>query len=481
MTSPSTSRYCFFAIATLAALALLVLPQRKVLAQSAVISPTQPYVDLQPGRDIQSQINLLPPGTVFRLEAGLYRLTVPLAPKSGDSFVGEVGTIVSGARLLSGFTRSGNYWTVGGQRQQGQVLGICLPDYPRCANPEELYFDDVALRHVGTLADVGPGKWYFDYAGDRIYFYDDPTGRRVETAVTPYAFGGTAPDVTIAGLVIEKFANRAQVGAVQAERTSGWTVQDSEIRLNHGLGIRVGPLMKVLANNVHHNGQMGIDGTGDLVLVEGNEIAYSNTAGYDPNWEAGGTKFVNTDGLIVRNNFVHHNSGPGLWTDNDNRSTLYEGNRVEDNLRMGILHEISYSAIIRNNSFKRNGFGLASWVWGAGIVVSSSPDVEVYGYVVEGNAGGIAAAQQKRGSGAYGPYEISNLWVHDNSVTLAQGYSGLAQDIGDTSYFTSRNNRFDRNTYYIGTDVYGFAWMDGAITAGQWRGYGNDLSGMFVP
>ena len=78
------------------------------------------------------------------------------------------------------------------------------------------------------------------------------------------------------------------------------------------------------------------------------------------------------------------------------------GNRVEDNVRMGILHEISYAIVIRNNTVRRNGFGLSSWVWGAGIVISSSSNAEVYGNIVEDNAGGIVGVQQNRGSGAHG-------------------------------------------------------------------------------
>ena len=76
-------------------------------------------------------------------------------------------------------------------------------------------------------------------------------------------------------------------------------------------------------------------------------------------WEAGGTKFARTRDLVVRRNFVHHNRGPGLWTDIDNVRTLYEANRVEDNGEAGILHEISYAAVIRNNVVRTKTFGTA--------------------------------------------------------------------------------------------------------------------------
>jgi parallel beta-helix repeat protein len=187
-----------------------------------------------------------------------------------------------------------------------------------------------------------------------------------------------------------------------------------------------------------------------------------------------------TDRLIARGNFVHHNFGPGLWTDIDNINTLYENNTVEDNEQMGIFHEISYAAVIRNNIVRRNGFGFTAWIWGSGILIAASPNVEVYGNTVEGNAHGIGAVQQNRGSGAFGAHEISNLYVHDNLVSMSQGQTGLVQDIGDTSYFTSRNNRFDRNQYHLGSNAYYFTWMNGSRNETQWKGYGLDVAGSFV-
>src|SRR5690606_3674612 len=124
----------------------------------------------------------------------------------------------------------------------------------------------------------------------------------------------------------------------------------------------------------HHQSQLGIGGIGDDVLVEDNEIAFNNyEAEYSWGWEAGGTKFVRTNRLIVRNNHVHSNHGPGLWTDIENDRVLIEGNLVEDNVGPGIFHEISYRAVIRDNEVYRNGVGLPnSYSGAAGILISAS-------------------------------------------------------------------------------------------------------------
>jgi hypothetical protein len=436
-------------------------------------------IPIAPGESIQSAINQWPAGTSFRLNPGTHRLSAPLTPKDGNTFIGEPGAVVSGARVLNP-TWSGSSWVATGQTQQGRGHGTCRSSAPRCAYPEDLYLNDVRLTHVASAGDLGPGRWFFDYGNDRILLHDDPSGHRLETSVVAYAFGGRAVNVTIANLTIEKFANGAQSGVVQGDATRGWTVRNSTIRLSHGTGVRTGHEMTVLSNVISHNGQLGIGGTGDSVLIEGNEIAFNNTAGYEAGWEAGGSKFVETRGLVLRGNFVHHNDGPGLWLDINNTDSLYEENRTEDNVGAGIFHEISYKAVIRHNVVRRNGFGFSAWLWGAGILIAASPEVEVYENLVEGNADGIGAIQQNRGSGRYGPYEIWNLWVHDNVVLMTTGQTGLVQDVGDRSYFTSRNNRFDRNNYRTGSRGQYFGWLDGDRTDSEWRSFNNDVNGTFT-
>jgi parallel beta-helix repeat protein len=133
--------------------------------------------------------------------------------------------------------------------------------------------------------------------------------------------------------------------------------------------------------------------------------------------------------MVVRGNFSHHNHGPGLWTDINNINTLYEDNRIEDNDWRGIFHEISYHAVIRNNIVRRNGFynpaGAVGAVDGAGILISSSPDVEVYCNTVEDNRSGITGQETDRVStSSYGPHNLTGLYVHDNSVKQTDGGRG---------------------------------------------------------
>ncbi len=436
-------------------------------------------VAIRPGESIQARVNAMAPGTQFVLKAGVHR-EQSVTPKEGNSFVGEPGAVMAGARLLTSFTRQGAYWVADGQTQESGPHGSCTAARPRCNRAHDLFLDGAVLRHVGTLAEVVPGAWYFDYPANRIYMADDPDGHTVETSVTAQAFAGPAGNVTVRGIVIEKYANPAQTGAVDAGRGAGWVVRDNEVRYTHGAGIRIGHRAQIVGNNVHHNGQLGVGGVGDDALVEGNTIAYNNAAGYDPGWEGGGTKFAVTRNLVVRNNHVHHNVGAGLWTDIDNIHTLYEGNRVEDNESSGIFHEISYDAVIRNNVVRRNGFAFSGWLYGAGILISSSSNVEVVGNTVEDNAHGINGIDQQRGAGRHGPWVLQNLYVHHNEVR-AGDYGKAAGIAGDVALFTpARSIRYENNTYFLGRNVWPFEWNSKGLAEAGWRGVGQDAAGTFV-
>jgi hypothetical protein len=364
---------------------------------------------------------------------------------------------------------------------------VAVSDSPRCGYPEDLFIDDQPLRHVASLAEVGPGAWYFDYPGDVIYFWDNPSGRKVETSITASAFTGKVSNILIWNLIVEKYATPTYRAAVELGPDS--LIQHSLVRWNHYAGIWTHDASRSLYNRVFQNGSLGFIGSGYDVLVEGNEISYNGYAGYNPFWESGGTKWSGTYRLTLRSNFSHHNRGPGLWTDVNNIYTLFENNRVEDNERGGIFHELSYDAIIRWNTAQRNGTGKQYpwWTTGAGIEILDSSNVEVYGNVVVDNWQGITALDERRGTGWYGPWTVVNLYVHDNTIESriseqGWGRTGIEDMRGGKAAFSpAANNRFERNTYRFGTKAKYFFWNGAEQDTAGWRSFGLDMAGSFTP
>jgi parallel beta-helix repeat protein len=441
---------------------------------------------LCPGDDIQAKATAAGPGATLTLQPGVYRMQT-VVPLNNQTFVGQPGAIMSGAKLLTGWTQSGATWYVSGQTQKfADNVGVCAGTYP-CQPQEDVYRDNALLTRVLSQGAVVPGTFFFDYTAQRIYVGDDPTGHVLEAAATEYAFEGSpqgvGTGVTITGLIVEKYATPAQYGAVgHSNMGANWVVKNSEIRYNHGGGIRGGAGVVVAHNFVHHNGEIGA--IGYFARVDSNEIAANNTAHFAADWEGGGTKFVSTQNLIVRGNFVHHNHGRGLWTDSNNDGVTYDGNTVEDNEWDGIMHEISYSATITNNVISRNGALNPNSAEGAGIMIMASggTGIDVSGNTLTGNKNGIILIQSSRGTGSLGPYVVQNVTVHNNTVTLGHGQRHGAYSYGgDTGLWTTNHNQFNNDTYNLQTaDAAPFLFTNNALLSDtQWKAAGNDLTGTF--
>jgi hypothetical protein len=237
--------------------------------------------------------------------------------------------------------------------------------------------------------------------------------------------------------------------------SKGWRVENSELRLNSGAAIALGSSSKVLASYLHRNGQTGIAGEGVDLMIENNLISANNIYGFDYKWEAGGVKLASSDGVVMRGNHVVDNVGPGLWCDIACRNVIYENNIVERNHDAGIFHEISFTAVIRNNTTSNNGLDAdPDWFWGADILISASQDVEVTGNLVTVRPGGcgIMLIDQGRVTDRGGTYKTRDNKIHQNDLTFegapcAGGISDTAPDNANYSIITDGNNHFDGNIY----------------------------------
>lgn len=500
------------------------------------LSSTRPpgSIEIRPGQNIQTAITNNPAGSTFYVRAGTYRIPAAgLLPKTGNTFIAERTTsggrrvVLSGARILTGWTQSGSVWYVTSQSQEGnQASGIvdCAESapgsgvitHPRCFRPEDLFFDGTTQKyHEDALGDVGPGEYFFDYTADRIYVGDNPAGHTVETSVTPALWAATSnvDDVTLRGFIVEKFASpdtdAAVVVGTGATGSDNWIVEDNEIRYNHGGGVGCYPYQACLVrrNYIHHNGY-AVLGSGNGIRIEDNELAYNNlVAQYTPaagtavdetrvaglnDYNGASFKLVFTIGSIVRGNYGHHNKGPAIWHDIQNTDAVIAGNRLEWNHRQGIFYEISCNAVIRDNYAAHNGTGadFAGGFEGAAIHVVSSPNVEVFGNTVEDNWLQIFGLNDNR-RGATGQtlcptYGLASLNVHDNvtrsTVAPASTYlTGVLDSVDLTAY--SAGNVFQNNTYILSGSPTGFyfAWIGGPISDAAWQGtYGHDTTGTII-
>jgi parallel beta-helix repeat protein len=298
-------------------------------------------------------------------------------------------------------------------------------------------------------------------------------------------------DVTVRGFVVEHFLNDWADASFRAAISPGnnWKIVNNEVRYNALAGIGASEGSVIRGNNIHHNGRLGIvGGPVNNVLIESNEIAFNNTGSYDVGVEAGGAKIIGgstgSSNIVWRGNWVHDNTGNGLWIDTNVRYVIFRKNTIENNSSGGIFYEASWRAVIRNNVVRNNAaeFAGKSCFWGAQIHLNDSQNVEIYGNKVLSSDGsnGICAVDIDRTVTASGSAKVANLYVHDNVIKMRlSGTTGLVGR--PSSYDASANNRFTNNTYYVTvTSNKSWAWSTYPVGWSRWHRYGNDRRGSLL-
>jgi hypothetical protein len=377
----------------------------------------------------------------------------------------------------------------------------------RAGYPEWVFLNDDWMQHVPALRLVSPGRFYFDYARNRIYLHsDDVVGASlIEASVTERAFYGSTSytsraAVRIQNLTIEKFTPQLQNSMCDALESEYWVAENCKFHLCYARGVTIGGSGgQTLGCQIVDNGQLGISGSGTSgtwtwaggghnLLVEGNEIARNGEwSGTSATWEAGGSKWANTTNLVIRRNWAHNNYlYAALWADINNTYTLYERNLVEDNYNDGIFHEISFDAVIRYNVCRRNGWLEQSGdvSASAGIRISTSQRVLIHDNVLDDNYQNLTATIQDRTASAirfepFDRYILRTLLFRGNDVRAPTRNSvvGVRQhsSVPPSPYLPEQDIRFRENHYRVAPALSGslfrWVWGDGSGQRGflQWQ------------
>jgi hypothetical protein len=370
---------------------------------------------------VQSLIDAAAPGATVSVPACVYRETVTI--RKPLTVVGQPGAEIRGSDVWSAWVRSGEFWI---SQQVVPALPTvttdphaCDLDGDGCLRPEQVFLDGQQLTRVppGTLP--GPGQFALDGAL-RIVLADNPSGHLVEVSTRPRWIVTAADGVTIQSMTMRHAGNSAIVGAISNDGYSNWTLQDSTLSAAHAANVSLdgGSNVRLLRNDIDRAGLVGISASGIFSggVVQGNRIHDNRTtdAAFNRSWGAGGVKLTQVQAFVVDANEVDHNDGTGLWCDIGCTNVTFSNNRVHHNQWQGINFEISNGASIHDNVLWENGWGFQAWGWGAGIVISSSANAEVYNNTVAWNYAGISVIWQNRPDSP-GPNPVGN-YVHDNTI-----------------------------------------------------------------
>ena len=85
--------------------------------------------------------------------------------------------------------------------------------------------------------------------------------------------------------------------------------------------------------------------------------AQCGPVGYNGCGCAGGAHFWNVDGSVFSYNYDHDNYDVGSWWDTDNNGETIEHNYYSGNFQEAVDIEISYNALVEDNSFVDNAWG----------------------------------------------------------------------------------------------------------------------------
>ncbi len=292
------------------------------------------------------------------------------------------------------------------QDKHGDIIGTTTKviDYHSYQlNPDTVYYL-LPGTHVGSFQAETGDAFVGGRADGRTTVLSGDYSQNEGWSIDSNESEGDAANVTIEYLTVEKYTPYQNAAAINQDSNTGWTIRYNTVTLNvPGAGIIAGTDNVIEDNCLTLNGQYGFQsmrvdawGADSLtrgpydVTVEDNEISYNDTCDYEglldnpevgwknydpvpsadrnsncgsvsPDGDEGGFKLWQTDGVTIKDNYIHNNWGPGGWVDTGNANTTFTGNTITENEGEAIIEEISY-----NFSITRNYIADNDWIDGLG-------------------------------------------------------------------------------------------------------------------
>jgi hypothetical protein len=180
-------------------------------------------------------------------------------------------------------------------------------------------------------------------------------------------------------------------------------------------------------------------------------IATYGGGGQSEGWESGDLKITRAVSPILEDNTMRGGFGPGLWFDIWVTDGIMRRNQIYDKNAEGIFDEISLRSSITDNLILNSPTGRTSgrmdWLYGAGILISTSSGGEYLRNDVDGSYHGIIAIDQSHRDDTPTGYNAADYFVDHNKVNdvfkLGAGQDVDRMDIfnpdawGDNNDFTN--------------------------------------------
>jgi hypothetical protein len=382
------------------------IPVSNVVFMATTGADTNAGTQTAPFKTFTKAMNTVPSGGTIVVRGGLYRDWYASSTGTTYGIQNKTVTIQSfpheqvwfdGTDVVTGWTSDGaGHWYKGWNTpsfcenqyynlkyDQQASDGPCThndmygdPGNPAAGDPQMVFIDGASVHEVKTLAQATGSNFYYDWAARRIYIATNPAGHTIELAARPVllVMGGLqTTNVKILGIGVKRYAtneyDNQTDGAITLYGTN-ITVENSVFKQMAAKALYVDPRGSVVRHNVFvnngfnalgSNGHATSDIATDGLRVINNYIGYNISEKFGINCSAScgqaGVKLAHMNSFTFKNNIVAYNNGHALWCDLNCTNGIYANNLIHDNLRGGIMYEVSYGGTIANNLIYNNTQG----------------------------------------------------------------------------------------------------------------------------
>lgn len=365
-----------------------------VAQEDPVASDDNPGTEARPFKTINRAAEVLQPGEMVLIHAGVYRECI--CPAFGGTGVDRMiayeaapgdRVVITGAEPWRVDSRLSAGWRLASKakgviRMADLPAGIFrdynpflalnayeyLPVYGKKTDPKwmerallrrgSVFVDGRPLLQVSRFADLEnmDGAFWVEEPGYRLHFRlpgdADPSEHQFEISAREQVFAPRTQNlgfIRVSGFELRQAANGLPVpqrGALSSNRGHHWIIEDCLIEWANGCGMDIGcqswdcPVPEqagyhiIRRNTVRHCGVCGIAGAGGVVstLLEDNVIEHVGYHNLEKMWECAGMKFHFCRNSLIRGNvFRHIKHAGGIWLDVGNIN-----NRVTNNVFVDI-------------------------------------------------------------------------------------------------------------------------------------------------
>lgn len=361
------------------------------------------------------------------------------------------------------------------------------PSNPMAVDPQMIYVNNVAMKQVAKLSEVGAKTFFYDWTNRKMYMGVSPTNKKVELAARPtVGVMSSKGKNRVLGIGFRMYAtNQYHNFTAQALTIAGGVslVENNVFTLMAGAALGTSnPLPgSTLRHNVFaSNGYTALGANGGSQKGTRNDYTMDSNVLWNNNTEKFGTdcsascgqaaaKFAHMVGLTITNNLVENTQGEagGLWCDLNCSDTKIIYNVLKNNKGHSIFYEVSNKGLIASNLVIGGQYGIAV----------ASANTKVYNNTLVDNVQGINVYDDSRSPGVNGWTDVGpdtrNVDVVNNVVS-GRGYSLLGSSrVNAPLPNTEAKDLFtkvDTNTFYQanGTSPVFVYWRD---RAGVQTGY----------